>query len=91
MSDMVYLVRAYSTKSNNHIWIGGAQNKHIADARYWTHETDAQEVVDSNQRAFADINDTLEARPGTKYGPRTIRLELVTMTRKELMIARLKG
>jgi hypothetical protein len=91
MSDMVYLVRAYSTKSENHIWIGGAQSKDIADARYWTCKSEAQVVVDQNQLKFADINDTLEARPGTKYGPRTIRLEVVPMTRKELMVARLKG
>ena len=91
MSDMIYLVRAYSTKSHNHIWIGGAQNKHIADAPYWLVESDAQEIVDRNTSAFAKINDELESRPGTKYGPRTLRLEVVPMSRKELMVAKLKG
>lgn len=91
MSDLVYLVRAYSTASDNYIWLGGEQSTNICRARVWNDEAEAQEVVDRNQAHFSKINADLEARNNVRYGPRTIRLEVVTMTRKELMVARLKA
>lgn len=90
MSDTVYLVRAYSTASDSYIWLGGEQSTNIRRARFWNDEAEAQEVVNTNQDKFNKINDDLEARHPARYGPRSIRLEVVPMTRKELMVARLK-
>lgn len=91
MTDMVYLVRAFSSNSGNYLWIGGKQSKNIADARHWNSETEAQEIVDHNQREFDKINKDLFERQKSHYGITTIRLEVVPMTRKELMVEILKG
>ena len=91
MSDMIYLVRAYSTNSDNYLWIGGQQSQNIADARYWNTEEAAQEIVDHNQHEFDKINRDLYERQKSHYGITTIRLEVVPMTRKELMVEILKG
>jgi len=91
MSDMVYLVRAYSENSGNHIWIGGDQSTNIAKARYWYTEAEAQAIVDYNQNEFDKINRDLFERQKAHYGITTVGLEVVPMTRKELMVEILKG
>jgi len=88
-NEIVHLVRAYSTNSGNYLWIGGEQSANVGRARYWYDKAEAQKVIDLNQEEFEKINTHLASRDG--YGSKTVRLEIVTMTRKELMLRILKG
>ncbi|MHA1289929.1 MAG: hypothetical protein ACTSPB_21315 [Candidatus Thorarchaeota archaeon] len=91
MNNMVYLVRAHSKNSGIHLWIGGEQSANIARAKYWNTEAEAQAIVDHNQNEFDKINKDLYERQKAHYGITTIVLEVVPMTRKELMVEILKG
>ena len=85
MSDeeTVYLVKA--SVRGNYLWVGGEQSRNMGKAKCWGLEKDAQEVADSNQVKMDE-----EMSSVTTYKNR-IRFKVVPVSRKEFMIARLRG
>lgn len=85
MSDeeTIYLVKA--RVGGTYIWIGGEQSNNLGRARCWGFEKDAREVADSNQMKMDEEMSSI-----TNYKNR-IRFEVVPVSRKEFMVARLRG
>ena len=85
MSDeeTVYLVKA--SVRGNYLWVGGEQSRNMGKAKCWGLEKDAQKIAALNQ---AEMDEELRSITNSKN---RIRFEVVPVSRKEFMIARLRG